>query len=130
MPEYEPTALKMVIHNFRLDVHLRLIGMADALQNTPLSTSGINITQPAIIPSIQRQTYIQKNCLLSEGERLAIEPFKERYKSEGQRERRVALAKSEILTAYFNYLHTQNRAPKTEEELKEKTKVREFSYNS
>ena len=65
----------------------------------------------------------RKACLLSPGERRAILPFKERYKGEVLRERRVALAKSEILTAYFNYLHSQQQAPRSPEELKTKTKV-------
>lgn len=31
--------------------------------------------------------------------------------------------KSEIMTAYFNYLHQQGQAPKTDEDLRIKTKV-------
>src|ERR1700682_3612336 len=65
----------------------------------------------------------RKDCFLSIGERKAIEPFKEQYKSEALRERRVAMVKSEVMVAYFNYLHSQNKAPKTPEELKQKTKV-------
>ena len=66
---------------------------------------------------------MRKACLLSAGERRAIMPFKEKYKAEVLKERRVALAKSEILAAYFNYLHSQHQAPRTPEELKAKTKV-------
>jgi hypothetical protein len=73
-------------------------------------------------PSIQRRQ--RKDCLLSEGERNAIEPFKNRYKSEISKEKRIALVKSEILTTYFNYLNAQGQAPRTNDELKEKTKVR------
>jgi len=65
----------------------------------------------------------RQGCLLSPGERRAIMPFKERYKAEVIKERRIALAKSEILTAYFNYLHSQQQAPRTPEELKSKTTV-------
>jgi hypothetical protein len=60
---------------------------------------------------------------LTQGEKNAIAAFKERYRSEVVRDRRVALVKSEIMTAYFNYLHQEGHAPKTEEELKMKTKV-------
>ena len=75
--------------------------------------------QPGIVnPRKQR-----KNCLLSEGERKAIEPFKNRYKSEISREKRLSLAKSEIFSAYFNYLHSVGQAPNSMKELEEKTKV-------
>jgi hypothetical protein len=105
--------------------------MTDAMPDTASShRQDINITQLPIIPIVQRQSHTNKNCLLSEGERLAIEPFKERYKSEAQQKKRVALARSEILTAYFNYLDSQNKGPKTQEELKDKTKVSIFSYGS
>jgi hypothetical protein len=101
--------------------------MADAMPNMGSATPDLNITQLPIIPIVQRQSHTHRNCLLSEGERQAIEPFKERYKSEPQREKRVALARSEILAAYFNYLDGQKQAPKTQEELKDKTKVWNFS---
>jgi len=65
---------------------------------------------------------------LTEGERNAIAAFKERYRSEVVRERRVALVKSEIMTAYFNYLHQEGLAPKTDEDLKIKMKVTSFIY--
>jgi len=63
-------------------------------------------------------------CQLSKGERLAIAPFKERYRSEVLKEKRVAMVKTEIMVAYFNYLHTQAQGPKSDDELKQKTKVR------
>ena len=68
----------------------------------------------------------RKDCFLSVGERKAIEPFKERYKSEPIRERRVTMVKSEVMVAYFNYLHSQKKSPKTPEELKQKTQVRDL----
>ena len=74
--------------------------------------------------AIQNQRRRRKDCLLTMGERLAIEPFKERYRSEVLRERRVTLVKREIMVAYFNYLDSQNEAPRTPDELKVKTKVR------
>jgi len=70
-----------------------------------------------------KQRRSRKDCLLSEGERNAIEPFKNRYKSEISREKRIALVKSEILTAYFNYLNGQGKVPRSPNELQEKTKV-------
>jgi len=77
----------------------------------------------ALLSGGHKQKSLRKACLLSPGERRAIMPFKERYKAEVVRERRVALAKSEILTAYFNYLYSQRQEPTTAEELKSKTKV-------
>jgi hypothetical protein len=62
--------------------------MTDAMPDTALShRQDINITQLPIIPIVQRPSHTNKNCLLSEGERLAIEPFKERYKSEAQQKK-------------------------------------------
>jgi len=75
-------------------------------------------------PTTQKQRRRRKDCLLTVGERLAIEPFKERYRSEVLRERRVTLVKREIMVAYFNYLDSQKEAPRTPDELKVKTKVR------
>ena len=75
-------------------------------------------------PPTQKQRRHRKDCLLTVGERLAIEPFKERYRSEVLRERRVTLVKREIMVAYFNYLDSQKEAPRTPDELKVKTKVR------
>lgn len=74
-------------------------------------------------PAIEKQRRPRKDCLLTVGERLAIEPFKERYRSEVLRDRRVILVKREIMVAYFNYLDSQNEAPRTPDELKTKTKV-------
>jgi len=62
-------------------------------------------------------------CQLSKGEQLAIAPFKERYRSEVLKEKRVAMVKTKIMVAYFNYLHTQGQGPKSDDELKQKTKV-------
>jgi hypothetical protein len=45
-----------------------------------------------------------------------------------RREVRIALVKSEILAAYFNYLHSRNEDPKTPEDLKTKTKVRILDF--
>jgi hypothetical protein len=93
--------------------HLHPISdMAD--EETPARTIG------GIQPVRRRP---RKNCLLTAGEHLAIEPFKERYRSEPLRERRVAIVKSEILVAYFNYLDSQNAAPRSPDELYKKTKV-------
>jgi len=72
----------------------------------------------------QNQRRRRKDCLLSVGEHLTIEPFKERYRSEVLRARRVTLVKREIMVTYFNYLDTQNKAPCTPDELKTKTKVK------
>ena len=78
---------------------------------------------PAVIADNQDARRVRKGCLLTEGERSVIEPFKERYRAETMRNRRVALVKSEIMVAYFNYLDSRNEAPRSPEELKEKTKV-------
>ena len=75
-------------------------------------------------PAKQNKRRPRKDCLLTVGERLAIEPFKERYRSEVLRDRRVILVKREIMVAYFNYLDSQKEAPRTPDELKTKTKVR------
>jgi hypothetical protein len=75
-------------------------------------------------PAKQTQRRRRKGCLLTVGERLTIEPFKERYQSEVLKERRVTLFKREIMMAYFNYLDSQKQAPCTPDELKVKTKVR------
>jgi len=86
---------------------------------------------PQDIPGSTTQGYLQrvwKDCLLTQGERNTIALFKERYRSEVIREQRVALVKSEIMTAYFNYLHQEGQAPKTDKELKMKTKVNVFMY--
>jgi hypothetical protein len=97
------------------------ISMEDAVLG---GSSGSSIpTPPELQPDRQRQRGTRKDCLLSHGERLAIEPFKERYKAEHRKDKRVAMAKSEILTAYFNYLHSQNEDPPTEEKRMKKTKV-------
>jgi hypothetical protein len=82
---------------------------------------------PALnIGEIQPIRRPQKDCLLMAREYLAIEPFKETYQSEPLRESRVAIMKSEILVAYFNYLDSQNAAPRSPEELQMKTKVWSF----
>jgi hypothetical protein len=92
----------------------------------------INMATTTTIPTAQDMTLsettqlprrVRRDCLLSVGERNAIQPFKSRYKNEARREVRVALVKSEILAAYFNYLHSRDEDPKTPEELKAKTKV-------
>jgi len=75
-------------------------------------------------PARQKQRRPRKDCLLTVGEHLAIEPFKERYRSEVLRERRVLLVKREIMVAYFNYLDSLNECPRTADGLKTKTKVR------
>jgi hypothetical protein len=75
-------------------------------------------------PAKRTQRRRRKDCLLTVGERLAIEPFKERYQSEVLKKRRVTLFKREIMKAYFNYLDSQNQAPCTPDELEVKTKVR------
>ena len=72
---------------------------------------------------------VRRDCLLSVGERKAILPFKSRYKNEVRREVRIALVKSEILAAYFNYLHSRNEDPKTPDDLETKTKVRISGFN-
>jgi hypothetical protein len=77
-------------------------------------------------PAKQTQRRRRKDCLLTVGERLAIEPFKKWYQSEVLKERRVTLFKREIMKAYFNYLDSRKQAPCSPDELKVKTKVRPF----
>lgn len=91
----------------------------DSTQDIPNEATYV----PVMVDDLVRMRKRRKDCFLSIGERKAIEPFKERYKSEPLRERRVNMVKSEVMVAYFNYLHSQKQAPKTPEELKEKTKV-------
>lgn len=62
-------------------------------------------------------------CLLSNGECLAIAPFKQKYKSEVLKDKKVALFKTEIMVAYFNYSHSIGQDPTMEEKLKERTKA-------
>jgi hypothetical protein len=78
---------------------------------------------PEVPPRNQNTRRGRKDCLLTIEERRVLEPFKEKYRSEVLRERRMALVKSEIMVAYFNFLASRDEAPRTPEELKEKTKV-------
>jgi hypothetical protein len=105
-----------------LNLSSSLRGIADKMSSN--DSEGISSAED----SIPRQRRTRKDCLLSEGERLAILPFKERYRAEANRKRRIALVKNEIMSAYFSYLHTQNQTPKTRHELKTKTKVSLFGF--
>lgn len=98
---------------------LNLFQTMDSTQEMPMEAPYM----PVLVDDLVRTRKRRKDCFLSIGERKAIEPFKERFKSEPSRERRVTMVKSEVMVAYFNYLHSQKQTPKTPEELKEKTKV-------
>lgn len=83
-------------------------------------SSNQQIDIPTVAPKPIRG---HRPCQLSKGERLAIAPFKERYRSEVLKEKRVAIVKTEIMVAYFNHLHSLGHGPKSDDDLKQKTKV-------
>ena len=95
----------------------------ETLSNTVPALEAVGSGAPEVPLHHQITRRGRKDCLLTIEERQVLEPFKEKYRSEVSREKRMALVKSQIMVAYFNYLASRDEAPRTPEELKEKTKV-------